>query len=86
VNKDIEVDFRLNPSFEFLPSGQRAERYRQLAKDALRKARDSADNDRRAEYFGMASAWHAMAMEMERIERLSGQKERRPRAQSSWTS
>ena len=78
MNKDIAE--RMALSFESLPCGPRAEHYRQLAKDALRKAQDSTDTDRRAEYFSMASGWHTMATEMERIGRLSDQIEPAPRA------
>ena len=49
-----------------LPPEQRAERYRQFANDAMKKAQDSKDPDRRAEFLTLASGWHAMAVEAER--------------------
>ena len=49
-----------------LPLEQRAERYRQLAAQAVIKAREETDPGLRAEYLTMASGWHAMAVEAER--------------------
>ena len=64
-------DMFLGQSLGSLPAAQRAERYRQFANDALRKAQESTDSERRAEYFSMASSWHAMATEMERTAGIS---------------
>ena len=49
-----------------LPLEQRAERYRQLAAQAVTKAQEETDPDRRAEFLTKASGWHAMAVEAER--------------------
>jgi hypothetical protein len=56
----------LGRSFESLPPEERAEDYRQFASEAMRKARDAQDPDRRAEYLAMASGWHTMAVDAER--------------------
>jgi hypothetical protein len=53
-------------SFDSLPSEQRAERYRQLANDAMQKAQGTSDPERRAEYITMATSWHNLAVETER--------------------
>lgn len=49
-----------------LPLEERAERYRQFGAEAVKKAQEATDPDRRAEYLTMASGWHAMAVEAER--------------------
>ena len=69
----------MEQSIENLPPEQRAQRYRKLAKDALRKAQKASDPDRQAEYFSMASSWHAMASEMERLASGSASSRRAPR-------
>jgi len=57
---------KMGLSLEGLSPSQRAVRYREFANEALSKARETADPDSRAEYFSMASSWHAMAAEIER--------------------
>ncbi|MBV9570618.1 MAG: hypothetical protein JO056_05180 [Alphaproteobacteria bacterium] len=49
-----------------LPPGKRARLYRQFASDALSIAESAADNGQRANFLGMASGWHALALEAER--------------------
>jgi len=60
----------MGQSLESLPPEQRAERYRQFAADAIKKAQDSQESDRRAEFLGMAAGWHTMAVEAERLAAL----------------
>ena len=50
-----------------LPPEQRAERYRQFAAHAVTKAQETTDPERRADYLTMASGWHAVALEAERL-------------------
>ena len=49
-----------------LPPAKRAKLYRQFAADAIGFAESGADNDQRANFLGMASSWHALALEAER--------------------
>ena len=63
----VRKSSNLGQALESLSSGERAERYRQFAAEAMRKAGSATDADRRAEYFMMASSWHTMAVEAERI-------------------
>lgn len=49
-----------------LPSKEQAERYRQLATEAMQKAQTAPDHEHRAKYLTMASGWHNMASEIER--------------------
>lgn len=49
-----------------LPPEQRAERYREFAAAAMRKAQETTDPDRHAEYLAMALGWHCLAVEAER--------------------
>ncbi len=65
----MEQELPVDQALEKLPPEQRAQRYRKFAKDALRKAQKTSDPGRRAEYFSMASSWHAIASEMERLAR-----------------
>jgi hypothetical protein len=53
-------------SFDSLPSDQRAERYRQVASEAIQKAQETSDPERRAEYLMMATSWYNLAVEAER--------------------
>lgn len=57
---------KLGQSLESLSPEQRAERYRQFAEDALRRAKDAANPDQRSEYVNMAAGWHTMALEAEK--------------------
>ena len=75
----MEQDLLVDQALEKLPPEQRAQRYRQFAKDALRKAQKTADPDRRAEYFSMASSWHAIASEMERLAQAPSRSRPAPR-------
>lgn len=56
----------LGQSLESLKPEQRAERYRQFAEDALKRAAAAAGPDQRSEYIAMAASWHTMAMEAEK--------------------
>src|SRR5258708_20686482 len=56
-------------AFDSLPSDQRAERYRQVASEAIQKAKETRDPERRAEYLMMAASWHNLAVETERAVR-----------------
>jgi hypothetical protein len=56
----------LAQSFDSLPPEHRAERYRQVASEAMQKAQDTTDPERRAEYLTMAAGWHNLAVETER--------------------
>ena len=58
-----------------LPPDERAQRYRQFATEAVRKAQEACDLDLRAEYVTMAAGWHTMAVEAERLvkEKLPGE-------------
>jgi len=49
-----------------LPLGQRAERYRQYAAQAMAKAQTASEAVQRLEYFAIAANWHTMALEAER--------------------
>ena len=73
----------LGQSLESLPSGQRAERYRQFAQDALKRAAEAAAPDQRAEYIAMAAGWHTMALEAEKSAIADGQIARKPRARTA---
>jgi len=51
---------------ETLPLEQRAQRYREFAQEALRRAANTHDSDMRAGFLSMAAGWHALAEEIER--------------------
>jgi hypothetical protein len=57
----------LGQSFDMLPLPQRLERYRHFAQHALKLAKDARDENMRAEFLSIASAWHALASEAERL-------------------
>ena len=58
---------RLGQLLESLPLAQRLLRYRQFSQEALRKATDTGDEEMRAGYLSMASGWHMLATEIERL-------------------
>lgn len=51
---------------ETLPLDQRAQRYREFAEQALRRASDTHDPEMRAGFLSMAAGWHALAEEIVR--------------------
>jgi hypothetical protein len=60
------VSMRLGGLLETLPLEQRAQRYREFAQEALRRASRTGDPDMRAGFLSMAAGWHALAEEIER--------------------
>lgn len=60
------VSMRLGGLLETLPLEQRAQRYREFAQEALRRASNTGDADMRAGFLSMAAGWHALAEEIER--------------------
>jgi hypothetical protein len=56
----------LDELLESLPLGQRLQRYRQSADEALRAAAASKDEDLRGEFLAAAARWHMLAAEVER--------------------
>jgi hypothetical protein len=57
---------QLGHSFESLPPKKRAQRYREFANDAIRKAVTSGKKPVRAAYLSLAAGWHTLAIEAER--------------------
>jgi hypothetical protein len=53
------------PSLDFLPTGERAKRYREFAAAAFDHAGTAETEQLRAEYLSMAAGWHSMAFELE---------------------
>ena len=49
-----------------LPPDNRAERYRELANEAILQAQVTFDQQRRTEYLSMAASWFRRAVEAER--------------------
>jgi hypothetical protein len=54
-------------SVESLPPEKRAEHYRELANEAIRKAQKTPAPERRTEFLALAGGWHSMAIEAERL-------------------
>jgi hypothetical protein len=50
-----------------LPLEHRADHYRRLASETMSRAKAAQDSDKRAGLLTMASGWHAMALEVERL-------------------
>ena len=57
---------RMGRLIETLPLEQRAQRYREFAQEAVRRASNTHDSDMRAGFLSMAAGWHALAEEIER--------------------
>jgi hypothetical protein len=55
----------MGQSFELLPLEERIQQYREMADATFLKAKKTEDPHLRAEYFHMATAWHALAQELE---------------------
>jgi hypothetical protein len=55
----------MGQSVESSPPENRAEHYRELAKDAVQMAQEMLDKDRSAEFLAMAASWHNLAVEAE---------------------
>jgi ABC-type phosphate transport system auxiliary subunit len=55
----------LGQSFELLPIEERAQQYREMADATFLKAQKVEDPQLRAQYFNMATSWHALAQELE---------------------
>jgi hypothetical protein len=51
---------------ETLPLEQRAQRYREFAQEALRRASNTHDSDMRRGFLSMAAGWYTLAEEIER--------------------
>jgi hypothetical protein len=62
----MEIDFR------GLHWTERAMRYRELAKDAFHRSQSACDVRQRTEYLFQASGWHALAVDAERGDVVSG--------------
>jgi hypothetical protein len=60
------VSARVGQLLETLPLEQRAQRYREFAQEALRRASNTHDSDMRAGFLSMAAGWHALVEEIER--------------------
>jgi hypothetical protein len=60
---DIEA---LARSLAALAPEARLVRYRELAADALNQAKSCKDQTARRDYFRIATAWHALAVDLER--------------------
>ena len=56
----------MGPSPELLPARQRLIQYRQLAEDALRRARASTDRETRSNLLSLAAGWQFLADEVEK--------------------
>jgi hypothetical protein len=59
----------LGQSLGSLPQERRAQRYREFADEAFRRACATADDEVRTNYLSMATRWHTLATEMERAAR-----------------
>ena len=57
----------MGQSIESRPPQERARHYRQLAKEAIRLAEALTDKNLRVGYLAMATGWHSLAQEAERL-------------------
>jgi hypothetical protein len=57
----------MEKNLSVLRSAERASRYREFANEAIQKADGATDPAQRAECVCIASNWHALAVEAERI-------------------
>lgn len=56
---------RVGRSFELLPVEERVQQYREMADASLLKAQKIGDPQLRSLYINMATAWHALAQQLE---------------------
>lgn len=77
------VSKTLGQSLESLSPPQRAERYRQFAEDALRRAAEAGGPDQRSEYIAMAAGWHTMALEAEKAHSVPPPSDRRAKSRAA---
>jgi hypothetical protein len=68
----------LGQSIESRPAAGRARHYRDLAAEAMRMAEAAATESLRAGYLAMASGWHALAQEAERLAESAQQRPPNP--------
>lgn len=62
----------MDPCPDLLPLGQRLAQYRQLAEDALQRARVSTDRETRTDLLSLAASWNFLADELEKAQAGSG--------------
>lgn len=48
-----------------LPAAERAQRYREIARDAFQRSETAQDETMRAGYLSLASGWQVLALEIE---------------------